>query len=236
MDDGEARTLVVQGSHILANEGVVDAFGHVSARHPSQGGRFLISRSLSPALVTVGDIMDIDLHGQPCDGDPRTPFLERFIHASIYAARPDVQAIVHHHSHGVIPFGVTGIELRPIFHLAATMGPVVPLWDIRDRWGDTNILVSDMEKGHDLAAALGENTVILLRGHGAVVTGGSVCAAVLTTLYLQINAELLLKSLSLGPVKALSEGETRLSAETTLLPGPSSRAWDHFLRRAERAR
>jgi ribulose-5-phosphate 4-epimerase/fuculose-1-phosphate aldolase len=233
VDELEIKTLLAQGNHILANEGVLDAFGHVSARHPQRSDRFMISRSLSPAMVSVDDIMQIDLRGNPCDGDPRNSYLERFIHAAIYAARPDVGAIVHHHSHGVIPFGVAGTQLQPIMHLAAAMGPVVPLWDIRDRFGDTNMLVSNMAQGEDLTATLGNNTVMLIRGHGAVVTGNSVVSAVLTTIYMQVNAELLLKSFALGPIKPLSEGETRMAAEVLLSPGPSTRAWEHLLRRAE---
>ena len=234
MDELEIKTQLVQGNHILAHEGVLDAFGHVSARHPRRSDRFLMSRSLSPAMVAVGDIMQIDLRGNPCETDTRSPYLERFIHAAVYAARTDVQAIVHHHSHGVIPFGVTGTPLRPIMHLAAGMGSVVPLWDIRDRFGDTNMLVSNMAQAEDLTHTLGGNATILMRGHGAVVTGMSVIAAVLTTIYMQVNAELLLKSLALGPVKPLSEGETRLAIEALLSPGPSARAWEHLLRNAEK--
>ena len=233
MDELQIKTLLVQGNHILAHEGVVDAFGHVSARHPQRGERFMISRSLSPALVSVDDIMQIDLRGNPCDADSRSPYLERFIHAAIYAARPDVHAVVHHHSQGVIPFGVTNTPLQPIMHLAAAMGSVIPLWDIRDRFGETNMLVSNMEQGEDLSVALNDKTAALMRGHGAVVTGKSVVEAVLTTVYMQVNAEMLLKALTLGPVTPLSEGETKLAIDVLLSPGPSARAWEHLLRRSE---
>lgn len=229
----QSKILIAQANHILAREGIVDAFGHASMRNPGNPDRFLISRSLSPALVTPEDIMEFDLAAKVCGDDRRSSYLERFIHAAIYSARPDVHSVVHHHSHGVIPFGITGAVLRPIIHNAAAIGGVIPVWDIRDRFGDTNMLVTNLDQANDLAATLGGNTVALMRGHGAVVVGATVQAAVLTTLYLQVNADLLLKSSSLGAVTFLSEGEVALAHEALLGPVPVERAWDHYLRRAE---
>lgn len=233
MVEQQSKILVAQGNHILAREGIVDAFGHISMRNPANPDSFLISRSLSPALVTADDIMEFDLTGTVCGDDRRSSYLERFIHAAIYSVRPDVHSVVHHHSHGVIPFGITDAVLRPIIHNAAAIGGVIPVWDIRDRFGDTNMLVTNLDQANDLAAALGDNTVALMRGHGAVVVGETVPAAVLTTLYLQVNADLLLKSSSLGPVTFLSAGEVELAREVLLGPIPAERAWDHYLRRAE---
>jgi HCOMODA/2-hydroxy-3-carboxy-muconic semialdehyde decarboxylase len=222
---------IATANHILAGEGVVDAFGHISARHPEDPGRFLLSRSLSPAQVTPSDIMTFDAEGRVVGEDDRTPYLERFIHAAIYAARADVNAVVHNHAHDLIPFGVTGTPIRPLIHLAGAIGAVVPIWDIADRFGDTNLLVSDMAQARDLAEALGGNVAALMRGHGAVVTGGSVRNATLLSIYLQVNARLDLASRQLGEVRYLSDGEIQRAPEVLLIGPPAHRAWDYFAAR-----
>lgn len=215
-------------NRILAGEGVVDAFGHVSARHPDRADHFLLSRSLSPAQVTADDIMTFDEAGNIVGDDARRPYLERFIHAAIYAARPDVHSVVHNHAHDLIPFGVTGTPIRPLVHVAGAIGRSVPIWDIADRFGDTNLLVADMDQGRDLAATLAGNTAALMRGHGAVVVGGSVRDATLLAIYLQVNARLDLAARQLGPVRYLSDGEIERSPEALLVGAPGQRAWEHF--------
>ena len=157
---------LVIANRILANENVVDAYGHVSVRHPRDPQRFFLARSLSPERVERGDIMEFDLEGNPAGGDARQPYLERFIHAAAYAARADVQAVVHAHAEDVLPFGITATPLRPVIHSGSFMGEHVPVWDIRDRFGDTNLLVTNMPQGRDLAKTLGGNHVALMRGHG----------------------------------------------------------------------
>ena len=156
-------------NHILSGEEVVDGFGHVSARHPNRPDRFLMSQSVSPALVTADDILELTLDGEVVAGEDRKSYLERFIHAAVYAARPDVGSVVHNHSHDLIPYGVTGTPIRPLIHMAGALGPVVPVWDIADRFGDTSLLVTNMDMGHDLAAALGGGSAVLMRGHGVTV-------------------------------------------------------------------
>lgn len=223
---------LVAANRILAHEGVVDAFGHVSLRHPENPDRYLLSQSRAPELVALTDLMEFTLEGDPIDQGRRPMYAERPIHGGVYEARPDVQAVVHNHSPAVIPFGVTGIPLRPIFHLAAIMGEEVPVWDIRDRFGDTNLLVTTMEQGRDLARCVGRGRAALMRGHGCVVAGGSLKEAVMAAIYLQVNARLLLDSLPLGKVTYLSAGEVEKMSETQLLPLSVNRAWEYWSRRA----
>jgi len=189
---------VVIGSRVLADFGVLDGFGHVSARHPTNPNHFLMARSLAPALVTANDIMEFDLDGNPVDARGRTVFLERFIHGEIYRARPDVMSVVHTHSPGVIPFGVTKVPLRAMFHNPAFLGAGVPVWDIRKDFGDTNMLVSDSAIGKSLAGALGDKPVILMRGHGDVTVGPSVKMAVFRAYYTDVNAKLQAQAIALG--------------------------------------
>jgi HCOMODA/2-hydroxy-3-carboxy-muconic semialdehyde decarboxylase len=165
---------MVVGSRILADFGVLDGFGHVSARHPTNPGHFLMSRSLAPALVSANDIMEFDVDGNAVDARGRTLFLERFIHAEIYRARPDVMSVVHTHSPGVVPFGVSKVPLRALFHNPSFLGSGVPVWDIRNEFGDTDMLVSNSATGKSLARALGDKPVVLMRGHGDVAVGRSV--------------------------------------------------------------
>ena len=189
---------IVAGSRILADLGVVDAFGHVSARHPTNPNHFLMSRSLAPALVTSADIMEFDLDGKAVDAAGRAVFLERFIHGEIYKARPDVMAVVHTHSPGVIPFTVSKVPLRPLFHNAAFLGAGAPIWEIRKEFGETDMLVRDSVRGKSLATALGDKSVVLMRGHGDVTVGPSVKVAVFRAYYTDVAARLQTQAVALG--------------------------------------
>ena len=189
---------LVLGSRILAEFGVVDAFGHVSARSPANPAHFLMSRSLAPALVTADDIMEFDQDGNAVDARDRALFLERFIHAEIYRARPDVMAVVHAHSPGVVPFSVSKTPLRPLFHNTAFLAAGVPVWDIAKDFGVTNMLVADNAKGKSLAAALGDKSVVLMRGHGDVTVGPNVRIAVFRAYYTDVNARLQAQAIGLG--------------------------------------
>ncbi len=223
---------LVTANRILAQEGVVDAFGHVSIRHPDNPGRYWLSCSRAPELVTLDDLMEYTLVGDPIEQQGRAMYAERPIHGAIYETRPDVHAVIHNHSLAVIPFGVTKTPLRPILHLAAVIGQQVPVWDIRDRFGDTNMLVTTMDQGRDLAKAVGDGRVALMRGHGCVVAGASLKAAVMASVYLQVNAQLLSESLRLGDVTYLSPGEVAQMSETQLRPLSGDRAWEYWARRA----
>ena len=162
---------LVIANKVLARVGAVDAYGHVSVRHPTDPARFLLSRSRSPELVERDDIMVFNLDGTVHGTDNRPPYLERFIHAAVYEARPDVHAVVHGHPRALLPFTVANLVMRPLFLTADEFGADVPMWDNRDRFGDTNLLIVDMDQGRDLAHALGQERVVLLRGHGFVGAG-----------------------------------------------------------------
>jgi len=199
---------IVIGSRVLADFGVLDGFGHVSARDPKNPNHFLMSRSLAPALVTADDIMEFDLDGNAVDARGRTLFLERFIHSEIYKARPDVMSVVHTHSPGVIPFGVSQVPLRAMFHNAAFLAAGAPVWDIRKDFGETDMLVRDPARGKSLAERLGDKSVVLMRGHGDVTVGPSVKMAVFRAYYTDVNARLQSQAIALGGViNYLTPGE-----------------------------
>lgn len=189
---------IATGSRVLADLGVVDAFGHVSARHPTKPSHFLMARSIAPAQVTANDIMEFDENGEPVDAKNRAVFLERFIHAEIYKARPDVNAVVHTHSPGVVPFSVSRTPLRPLYHNAAFLGEGAPVWDISKEFGATDMLVRNNAIGKSLASALGDKSVVLMRGHGDVTVGPAVQAAVFRAYYTDVNARLQAQALGLG--------------------------------------
>lgn len=226
------RTLVV-ANHILANEGVLDAFGHVSIRDPENPQQFYIARSLAPESVTKRDLQLFKFDGEQVSGDSRKPYAERAIHAGVYEARPDVLAVCHNHSPSIIPFGVTGVPLRPIFHMGALLGTDVPVWEPSADFGDTDMLVRTLEMGRSLARTLGPRRVALMRGHGSVVAGASLREVVLNSIFMEKNAQLQLTAMALGaPVRYLSEEETRLSAENnTLADFVLERAWGAWERR-----
>jgi HCOMODA/2-hydroxy-3-carboxy-muconic semialdehyde decarboxylase len=207
VDAGLIEDIVV-GSRILADFGVLDGFGHVSARHPANPNHFLMSRSLAPALVTADDIMEFDLDGNAVDARGRSLFLERFIHSEIYKARPDVMSVVHSHSPGVIPFSVSQVPLRPMYHNPSFLAAGVPVWAIRKDFGETDMLVRDPALGKSLAQTLGDKPVVLMRGHGDVAVGPSVKMAVFRAYYTDVNARLQSQAISLGgDINYLTPGE-----------------------------
>jgi ribulose-5-phosphate 4-epimerase/fuculose-1-phosphate aldolase len=224
---------LVTGNRILAREGVVDSFGHISVRHPDNPQRYLLSRSRAPDCIEKDDIMEFTLDGTAVDVRGRAPYLERFIHGALYEARPDVMSVVHNHSESVIPFGVTGRKIRPIFHMGASIGHEVPVWDSHDHFGDTALLVENMEMGRDLAKLIGSGGTALMRGHGATVAGKNIRHAVYISVYLEVNARLQKEAMDMGEVKYLHPGEIDKVGERT---GPYgiNRAWENWCRRAGR--
>ena len=229
------RTLadLVIANRILAHEGVVDAYGHVSVRHPDDPRRFLLARSLSPEMVERTDIMEFDLEGRALGGDARQPYLERFIHGAVYEARPEVTAVVHAHAEDVLPFGITAAPLRPVIHSGSFMGEDVPVWDIRDRFGDTNLLVTNLPQGRDLAARLAANSVALMRGHGFVAAARSIIEVVRMSVYVPRNARVQLAAMRLGEVKPLSRGEIAARNAGYKPHSPETqRAWEYWAIRA----
>ena len=224
---------LVTANRILATQGIVDSFGHVSIRNPENPKTYFLSRSRAPERVETADIMEFTLEGDPVDAKGRKPYLERFIHGAAYEKRPDVMACIHNHSPGVIPYGVTGHKMRPIMHMCVTIGHEVPIWDQRKKFGDTDLLVTNMAMGRDLVKTLGKGRTALMRGHGCVVAGPDLRQTVYTAVYLELNAKLQMQAEAMGKVKFLSKGEVaKVTATTT--PTNVNRAWENWCRKAER--
>ena len=214
-------------SRILATQGVVDGFGHVSLRHPSAPDRYLMARSIAPALVTPDDMIEYDLDSNPCNANGRGSFLERFIHGEIYKARPDIKSVVHSHSPSVIPFGLVGVPMRAMFHNAAFITGGVPVFDIGARFGATDMLVSNWEKGVALAGVMGNRDIVLMRAHGSVACGPTLQTAVFRAVYTEVNARIQHWTQALGggaPMAALDDEEGRLADVINQTAG--MRAWD----------
>jgi ribulose-5-phosphate 4-epimerase/fuculose-1-phosphate aldolase len=203
---------LVAANRILYAQSVLDGYGHVSARHDTNPDRFWLSRGMAPGLVTADDIMEFDLSGEPVDGQGRPTYVERFIHSEIYRRRPDVKAIVHSHSPAVIPFGVTSVPLKPIFHMSGFLGTGVPVFEIREIAGDTDMLVRNPGLGAALALRLGDKSAALMRGHGSVAVGTSLPQAVYRAIYLEVNARLQSEAMKLGSINFLTSGEAKLAA------------------------
>jgi ribulose-5-phosphate 4-epimerase/fuculose-1-phosphate aldolase len=223
---------LVIANRILANEGVIDAFGHCSIRHPERPDRYFLARSRSPELVEREDLIEFDLDSNPVHPETRTMYSERPIHGCIYKARPDVNAVCHNHAHSLIPFGVANQEIKPIWHVAGCIGEHVPNWDIRDEFGDTDLLVTNNEQGESLAKKLGKNRTALMRGHGAVVASHDLKSCVFTAIYLMANAKLLKEAREMGEVRVLSPAEVKLTEEMNFKPRSQNRAWEYWARRA----
>jgi HCOMODA/2-hydroxy-3-carboxy-muconic semialdehyde decarboxylase len=217
-------------SRILADQGVFDAAGHVSLRHPADPGRFLMSRALAPALVTADDIMEFDLAGEACEARGRKGFLERFIHSEIYKKRQDVAAVVHSHSASVIPFSVVHTPLRAMYHNAAFLAAGVPVFDIREKFGATDMIIGSPEKGAALAEVLGARAVALLRAHGMVVVGPSLPVAVFRAVFTEVNARIQHQAIALAsPIAALDREEGELADAINI--ATVDRSWNLWKRR-----
>jgi len=207
----EALEDLVAANRILAMEGVLDGYGHVSLRAEGKPGHFVMSRSLAPQLVTLADLMEHGADSEPV-GDDRKGYLERFLHGEIYRSRPDVMAIVHSHAESVVPFGVTRGKLRPVYHMASFLWSGVPLFDMRKFRTESDLLVRDRELGEALAGTLGKCPCVLMRGHGMTVVGDSIPEAVFRAIYTAMNAKLQAQAAALGgPIEFLSEAEGRLA-------------------------
>ena len=223
---------LVAANRILAHQNVVDAYGHVSMRQPGEPGRYLLARSISPALVEAKDIVEYRLDGTSVIDEAPAPYLERHIHGAVYEKRPDVHAVVHSHASSVLPFTLTETPLLPVIHVASDMGSSVPRWDIRDLFGDTNMLVVNLDQGRSMAESLGPNRVVLMRGHGFTATGRSLIEVVKISVYMPINAQVLMEASRMGTVRALTEGE--IAIRSTVAPDSAQmrRAWEYWCHQA----
>jgi len=232
MDKGDAsRRELVEANRILAGEGVLDAFGHVSRRSPAHPDRYLLARAVSPETVTVKDILDFTLDSTPVD--PATPasYAERVVHGCAYRLRPDIDAVCHFHSDAILPFCITDTPLVPVTHVGATVGGAVPVWSAKREFGDTNLLVSTQEEGMSLARALGSGWAVLMENHGAVVAGRSLREAVFRTIQLCRNAENQFRAMQMGKLKPLSAREVELAGEFNLREPVLERAWNYWMHR-----
>ena len=226
---------VVIANRILALNKVLDAYGHVSIRHPDNPERYFLARSVSPAIVEVEDIVEFHLDGTPVDSEERRPlYLERFIHGGVYEKRPDVKAVLHSHADELLPFSISKSQrLRPVIHAVGDIGETVPIWDIADKFGDeTTLLVTNIEQGRDLAHCLDCNRLALMRGHGFVCAGFSINDLVRLSVYIPRNARTQMAAMQMGDYKALSRGEIgarlKLDTESPAL----RRGWELWAREA----
>lgn len=217
---------LVAASLILAREGILDAFGHVSMRHPAEPSRYLLSRNLAPELVTAADIVEYDLDSEPVDANAPRGFLERYIHGEIYKARPDVHAVIHTHSPSVVPFGITTTKMQPVYHMSGFLGRGVPIYDIHKESGRmTDILVREPGLGRDLARVLADKPMALMRGHGNVVVAQDVKVATYRAVYTEMNARLQLQAIMCGgPITFLAPEEALLTEAT--IEGQIHRPWE----------
>jgi ribulose-5-phosphate 4-epimerase/fuculose-1-phosphate aldolase len=223
---------LVSANHILFKEGVVDGFGHVSMRDERDPERFLLSKSIAPATVTARDVMEFGMDGEPLNPRGRKPYLERTIHSEIYRARPDVQAIVHSHSPALIPFGITGTSLRPVFHMSGFLGSATPIFEIREAGGPaTDMLIRDRKLGAALARTLGAAPFALMRGHGSVAVGATLKQVVYRAIYAEVNARLQSDAVRLGTITFLNEQEAANASRTN--DSVIDRPWELWKKRAK---
>lgn len=215
---------LVVANHILANEGVLDGYGHVSVRSPSNPNHYFLARAGAPALVRAADITEYDLDGKAVTNASATGYIERFIHGEIYKARPDVMAVVHCHCPDVIPFGATSVPMRPIYHMAFFIGEGVPVFEIRQAAGTTDMLIRTPDLGRALARTLGDKSAALMRGHGAAVAAASLHLVVGKAYYLNLNARLQLQAMQLSGDKVtfLDPEEAKKAAQDY------ERSWDFW--------
>ncbi len=234
----QARHDLAVANRIVSYEGIIDAFGHVSMRHPARPDRFLISRSRSPEVVEAADIYEYTLDCELVTPMPQgiRGYGELVIHGAIYKARPDVNAVAHHHSMAFLPFCNSGEPLQPLYHMGAQIGEKVPFWDSRDEFGDTNLLVLKPEEGPSLARALGPYWLVLMRRHGATVAGRNLTELVFRTIYTARNAELQLMCKANGAaLSPLTAGEAKMAMARNLEPRPQARAWEYWSVRLKKA-
>lgn len=231
----EARYEVALASRMLANENVLDGFGHVSLRHPGDPGKFLLSRSRSPQLVEAADVLEYTLDAEPVKPPTVHLFAERVIHGCILEARPDVMAVCHHHAPAVLPFCIAGVPIVPVFHLGAAGGENPPFWDQRDEFGDTNLLVVKPEEGRSLARALGPHPAVMMTHHGVTVVGKDLRELVARCIFMCQNAQYQLQAHMLGKVVPLSSGETKLAGAIGALPNVVGRTWEYWTMRLDHA-
>jgi HCOMODA/2-hydroxy-3-carboxy-muconic semialdehyde decarboxylase len=234
--DPELIRDLVTANHILFDQGVVDAFGHVSVRHDKRADRFLLARNMAPGQVTADDIIEFTLDGDPIDANGRKVYLERFIHGEIFRAYPDVMAVVHSHSPAIVPLStVKSVPLRPVFHMAGFIGEGAPVFEIRDVAGNgSDLLISNNKLGQALAAHFKSSNIVLMRGHGSTVIGGSLRQVVYRAVYAEVNARFQTQAMMMGEVTYLSSAEAKSCVAT--VEAQAQRPWDLWKEQAAQRR
>lgn len=217
---------LVLAHRILIDQGVMEAFGHISVRHPEAPDRFLLPMAIPPSRIALDDILEFDMNAEPVEPTEAKLFSERFIHAAIYRARPDVSAICHHHSPSIMPFCITGAPLRAVSQTGASMGSEVPFWDSRTEFGDTKLLVVTHQEADSLARALGTAWMVLMRRHGATVVGRNLHELVFRAVHYCRDADHQLRAAVLGQIQPLSAKECELAGQ--LRAEPVERCWNHW--------
>lgn len=227
---------LVTANHILFDQGVVDAFGHVSVRHDKRPDRFLLARNMAPGAVAVDDIVEFDLDSNPVDARGRKVYLERFIHGEVFRRRPDVQVVIHSHSHSIVPLSVVkGMRLRALFHMAGFIGQGAPVFEIRDAGGDgTDLLITSRELGAALARSFDHSDIVLMRGHGSTVVASNIQLGVYRAVYAELNARYQIAAGQLGEIEYLTDGESR--ACVGRVESQTQRPWDLWRQQAARNR
>jgi ribulose-5-phosphate 4-epimerase/fuculose-1-phosphate aldolase len=224
---------LVIANHILADQGIVDAFGEISVRHPSERNRFLLARAVSPAAIVAEDILEFAIDGTPSSRAAEPLPAERFLHAAVYEARSNVRAILHASPEDVLPFGITEAPLRPVIGTTGDMGGHVPVWDVSANFGDgTDLTVSNIERGRDLARRLGQSRVALLRGEGFVVTGRTLNDVVRLSTYIPRNARTIVAATQFGTYRTLSAGEVKARYAMDPESNAMRRGWEYWARKA----
>jgi len=227
-----ARRDVVIANRILAAQKVLDAYGHVSLRHPLDPTKYLLSVSMSPGIVEVDDVIVFNMDGTPAEPETRPLYLERFIHGGVYEKRPEVMAALHSHADDLLPFSISKTtRFRPVIHAVGDIGEDVPVWDIADKFGDgTSLLVTNMAQGRDLASCLACNRMALMRGHGFVLAGLSASDLVRLAVYIPRNARVLMNAMRMGEYKALSRGEIEARLQLDIHSPALKRGWEFWAR------
>ncbi len=232
-DLNDLKCDLVRANRILAHQGIVDAWGHISLRNPENPKTYFLSRSRSPGLVTMDDLIEFNLDNTPVEPTDTPLYIERPIHGMTFQARPDVQSVIHNHCLEVLPFAVTGTDMRPAIHNGRALGGPVPVWDITDNFGDTDFLVTTNDQGRDLTQVLGQGKGVIMRAHGATVAGATIPNAVNIALAMKRNAIAILEGLKLGPIKYLTQGQIDFVNETgnQAMRG-HDRGWEYLCERA----
>lgn len=226
-ENGDVMRDLVAANRVLADQDILNAYGHISVRNGSRSDRFFLSRSRSAELVELSDIVEFGPDGEAVELTDVRLYMERYIHAAAYELLPEVNCVLHAHTEAMLPFGVSDVPLVPVIGGASGMGPAAPVWDIADRFGDaTNLLVTSMDMGRDLAMALNGSSLALMRGHGFVAVGPTVLSVVRLAIECAQNARVLLAATALGgSVRPLSAGEI---ATRNSFKFDSARGWESW--------